>query len=73
MVQKMRKHRSIRSVNYMIHVFITTIIVKTCVESLLVEALEEIFHDRNGILNSGLQIKDRYGGKKIHYLIMYWG
>ena len=68
----MTRNRSIRIVKYMIHFFVTTVIVKTCVECKRVEALEKILQDRNKLLNSGLQIKDRYGGKKSHYLITNW-
>ena len=56
----------------MIQFFVTTVIVKTCVESSQVQALEEILRDRNRVLNSGLQDQDRYGGKKNHFSIRYW-
>ena len=72
MVQKMTRDRSIKIVKYMIQFFVTTVIVKTCVESSQVQALEEILQDRNRLLNSGLQNEDRYGGKKNHFSIRYW-
>ena len=58
----------------MIHFIVTIVIIKTCVESSQVEALEETLQDRNNLLNSGLQINDRYGGKKTYCFInLYWG
>ena len=72
MVQKMTKDRSIKSVKYMIHFIVTTLIIKSCVESSKVESLEETLQDRNKLSNSGLRIKERYGGKTSQYLITYW-